>query len=174
MATVSVVNSGGTVDVTRAGDTIPSVRILASYLIPTVGDMVEIIKTAGGWVCIGVLATTTPTPQWVTASLVSGYTTNGINKGVVQYRRYVDRGNTWIEWYGGMSWATSGTPPNSGVWFTMPSGFRPPLEQTTPAAGGGDIPKIDFRTNGDCVIVQRVSSTLTTWMSVSGIRYRID
>jgi hypothetical protein len=57
MATVSVVNTGGTVDVTRAGDTIPSVRILSGYMVPSVGDSVELLRSAGGWVCIGKLMT---------------------------------------------------------------------------------------------------------------------
>lgn len=57
MGTVSVVNANGTVDVTRASDTYPSVRTLVSYQNPAVGDLVEMVKTAGGWVCVGVLAT---------------------------------------------------------------------------------------------------------------------
>ncbi|MFF1812393.1 H-type lectin domain-containing protein [Streptomyces sp. NPDC058251] len=57
MATVSVVNAGGTVDVTRAGDTFPSVRVLSGYQVPAVGDNVELLRSAGGWVCVGKLMT---------------------------------------------------------------------------------------------------------------------
>jgi hypothetical protein len=57
MATVSVINSDGTVDCTRTGDTYPSVRLLSSYLTPTVGDSVELLRTAGGWICVGALRT---------------------------------------------------------------------------------------------------------------------
>ncbi|AUG87283.1 hypothetical protein HOS59_gp19 [Streptomyces phage Rowa] len=73
MATVSVVNSNGTVDCTRAGDTYPSVRVLSSYQAPAVGHSVELLRSAGGWVCIGSLRTTTApriqtgtavTPAW--------------------------------------------------------------------------------------------------------------
>ncbi|MFE9335280.1 hypothetical protein [Streptomyces sp. NPDC007063] len=56
MGTVSAVTSGGTVTVTRAGDTYPRVRRLASYTSPSVGDRVEIMRTAGGWICLGKLA----------------------------------------------------------------------------------------------------------------------
>lgn len=56
MATVTVVNSNGTVQVERAGDTYPKVRRLASYSAPAVGDVVEIMKTNGGWICLGELA----------------------------------------------------------------------------------------------------------------------
>lgn len=58
MATVSVVNSNGTVDCTRAGDTFPSVRVLSGYQVPTVGDSVELLRSAGGWLCVGKLMTT--------------------------------------------------------------------------------------------------------------------
>ncbi|WP_353961839.1 H-type lectin domain-containing protein [Streptomyces sp. NBC_01500] len=57
MATVSVVNSNGTVDVIRAGDTFPSVRVLSGYLNPAVGDSVELLRSAGGWVCVGQIMT---------------------------------------------------------------------------------------------------------------------
>lgn len=57
MATVSVVNAGGTLDVTRVGDTIPSVRRLTSYTSPVVGDLVLIQRATGGWICLGKLAT---------------------------------------------------------------------------------------------------------------------
>lgn len=56
MATVSAVGTDGTVTVTRVGDTYPKVRRLASYTAPAVGDRVEILRTAGGWVCLGKLA----------------------------------------------------------------------------------------------------------------------
>ncbi|MFI2187999.1 hypothetical protein [Streptomyces sioyaensis] len=172
MATVSTVNSDGTVDVTRAGDSYPSVRLLTGYLIPTVGDSVEIIKTAGGWVCVGRLQTVTPTPQWVSVSLVSGFTNNGNTNGTVQYRRIVDHGSVFIEWCGGMSWTTSGSPPNGGQFFTMPAAARPLSQRSVTAAAGGVPTKIDFRTAGECVIVP--PSGVTTWCSVNGVRYRID
>lgn len=57
MATVSVVNADGTLTVTRGADTYPKVRCLSGYLGATVGDLVEILKTSGGWVAIGRLRT---------------------------------------------------------------------------------------------------------------------
>jgi hypothetical protein len=68
MATVSVVNTNGTVDVTRAGDTFPSVRVLSGYMVPTVGDSVELLRSAGGWVCVGKLMTSSA-PRFQTGSL---------------------------------------------------------------------------------------------------------
>lgn len=57
MATVSVVRTDGTVDLTRAGDTYLRVRVLSGYMSPTVGDSVEMLRAAGGWVCLGALMT---------------------------------------------------------------------------------------------------------------------
>jgi hypothetical protein len=59
MGSVSVVNSNGTVDVTRAGSTYPNVRLLTGY-VPFVGDVVQILKSRGGWVCLGRQETSVP------------------------------------------------------------------------------------------------------------------
>lgn len=58
MATVSTRNADGTITVTRGTDTYPNVRLLAGDPAPSVGDLVEILKTSGGWVCLGSLLTT--------------------------------------------------------------------------------------------------------------------
>lgn len=60
MATVSAVGSNGTLTVTRGADTFPDVRLLSGYAHPMVGDTVEIMRTASGWVCLGVLQTARP------------------------------------------------------------------------------------------------------------------
>jgi hypothetical protein len=57
MGVVSAVNSDGTVDVSRSGDAFPSVRLLNEAEPPVVGDTVQMLKTMGGWVCVGKLAT---------------------------------------------------------------------------------------------------------------------
>lgn len=58
MATVSAVGTDGTITVTRDSDTFPRVRLLGSYA-PLVGDRVEIMRTLGGWVCLGPLQAAT-------------------------------------------------------------------------------------------------------------------
>lgn len=55
MGVVSAVDTGGTLTVARGTDVYPAVRILSGYNHPVVGDTVEILRTAGGWVCIGAL-----------------------------------------------------------------------------------------------------------------------
>lgn len=53
IVTVSAVNSNGTVDVERNGDTFPSVRVLSGYLKPQTGDSALMVKGMGGWFCVG-------------------------------------------------------------------------------------------------------------------------
>lgn len=78
MATVSAVNSNGTVDLTRADDEYPSVRVLSGYLRPAAGDSVEMLRSAGGWVCIGKLRTNnSPLMQRGTATTPSSGGTTG-------------------------------------------------------------------------------------------------
>lgn len=55
--TVAVVNTDGTVDVTRNDSTYPRVRRLSGYASPSVGQRVVIQKTAAGWVCLGAYLT---------------------------------------------------------------------------------------------------------------------
>ncbi|MGP3940504.1 hypothetical protein [Streptomyces sp. 6N106] len=83
MAVVSVVNSGGTIDVTRGDSTFPKVRILSGYLKPAVGDTVEILATAGGWVCVGrVMASSAPRIQSGTVDIPAGTAGSWLTKTV--------------------------------------------------------------------------------------------
>ncbi|MFE3409445.1 hypothetical protein ACFXMT_14245 [Streptomyces mirabilis] len=82
MATVSAVNSDGTVNATRAGDSFPKVRMLRGAGAVAVADTVEILKTAGGWICLGSLASQTQDTGWVPLTLISGitpYTGTGVD-----------------------------------------------------------------------------------------------
>ncbi|MBA0054302.1 hypothetical protein E0L36_26655 [Streptomyces sp. AJS327] len=79
MATVTGLNADGTLDVQAGPDSFPRVRVLSAYLNPDTGDVVEIMNTAGGWVCLGqLMVSTQPRIQRGTASVpaVSGTTAN--------------------------------------------------------------------------------------------------
>ncbi|MFI7009962.1 hypothetical protein [Streptomyces sp. NPDC050145] len=54
MGVVTAVGSDGTATVSRGSDIFPRVRLLAGD-VPAVGDRVELLRTAGGWVCLGAL-----------------------------------------------------------------------------------------------------------------------
>ncbi|NED36686.1 hypothetical protein [Streptomyces sp. SID8499] len=171
MGTVSAVGTNGTITVTRGTDTYPSVRLLASVA-PSVGDSVEIMRTLGGWVCLGVVQSATPV--WTSITPASGYTNNGNSNGTLQYRVFSLAGSRHVEWCGGVSWATNGSPPNSGVICNVPTNARPSSIRSLACAAGSEVVKVDFRDDGNVQIVQRNSSTLTTWVSLNGCIYRID
>lgn len=57
LATVTVVNTGGTVDISTARGPVAAVRRMASYSAPVVGDVVKVSRNAdGNWVVDGALA----------------------------------------------------------------------------------------------------------------------
>ncbi|WP_256123226.1 hypothetical protein [Streptomyces sp. EN16] len=57
IATVTAVNSGGTVDISTARGPVVAVRRLKSYASPTVGDRVKVdFKPDGNWIVIDALA----------------------------------------------------------------------------------------------------------------------
>ncbi len=60
MGTVAVVNPGGTIEVDVEDGEIPSVRMLSTHYSPAAGDLVEIMRTSGGWVCLGRISTGIP------------------------------------------------------------------------------------------------------------------
>lgn len=62
MATVTALNTDGTLNAQAGPDSFPRVRMLSAYLNPAVGDVVEIMNTSGGWVCLGKLAAS-PAPR---------------------------------------------------------------------------------------------------------------
>ncbi|MFF6928357.1 hypothetical protein [Streptomyces californicus] len=58
IATVTAVNSGGTVDIATARGPVAAVRRLRSYSAPAVGDRVKVdFKPDGNWLVIDALAT---------------------------------------------------------------------------------------------------------------------
>ena len=69
MAVVETVNTNGTINVTVDDGTVPGVRLLSGYYAPRVGDIVEVMRTVGGWVCLGALRTvSSPVMQVGTAT----------------------------------------------------------------------------------------------------------
>ncbi|MET7939641.1 hypothetical protein [Streptomyces sp. NPDC005302] len=57
LASVTAVNSGGTVDISTARGPVLAVRRLKSYSAPAVGDVIKVSRNAdGNWVVDGALA----------------------------------------------------------------------------------------------------------------------
>lgn len=82
MATVSSVNGDGTVDVDIPDSTIPDVRMLSTFYAPRIGDRVEILRTAGGWVCLGALNSGAPVAQRGSATANTSGTNNWVSQTV--------------------------------------------------------------------------------------------
>lgn len=166
MATVSVVNSDGTVTVTRGADTYPKVRLLSGYRDPTVSDIVEILKTAGGWVCVGKLRTTNPN-TWTTLTLGANWTPFGSPYGTPAYRANSD-GTVSLS---GMAQRVVTVASPSTV-LTLPVAIRPPFKQRfVTEVSSTAMAALDVNTDGT-VIVSDYSGN-AGWAALDPVRYRI-
>ncbi|MGW2048528.1 hypothetical protein ACWCPF_25600 [Streptomyces sp. NPDC001858] len=121
LATVSTVNSDGTVAADT--DTIPSIRRLATYQAPAVGDVIVISQSStGNWVAHGRMVPATG-DAWTAPSLTSPWINypGGGNYQGARYKKQAD-GIVVIE---GLI-ASNGTSV-SGVSnvFTLPASYRP-------------------------------------------------
>lgn len=115
-----------------------------------------------------------PSVDWTAVSIASGYTNNGNAQGNVRYRKIMIAGVPHMQWRGGVSWTTSGTPPNSAYPLTaaVPAAFRPARLVSVPIAAGGVDIKADFQTGGLLRLI--TSAGLTTWASLTGVQYPLD
>lgn len=115
-----------------------------------------------------------PDVGWTAVTLVSGYTNGGNAQGPVRYRRIDIAGVPHVQWRGGLSWATSGAPPNNAYPLTtaVPSAYRPANLVSVPIAAGGVDIKADFQTGGALRLI--TSSGVTTWCSLTGVQYPLD
>ncbi|MCT9090584.1 hypothetical protein N4G70_17225 [Streptomyces sp. ASQP_92] len=115
-----------------------------------------------------------PSVGWTAVTLASGYTNNGNAQGPVRYRRIDIAGVPHMQWRGGVSWATSGTPPNNAypLAAAVPAAARPANLVSVPIAAGGVDIKADFQTGG---LLRLIPSTgLTVWASLTGVQYPLD
>lgn len=191
MGTVSAVGTDGTVTVTRGSDTYPKVRLLSGYTSPAVSDTVEIMRTLGGWVCMGAIQTTNPASTWTTVSMASGFSSNGNGNGTVQYRVVQVAGGKLVEWRGGIGITYSSNSIQNGGNFlasALPTSARPlSLRTATVACSASSSSslslKVDFKTDGTTGIVGTTTSTTDAyatpiirppWLSLNGVRYSID
>lgn len=163
LATVGSVAADGTVSVTRGPDTIPKVRILSGYPAPAVGDLVHLLRGAGGWVCLGALATSTP--RWLPLPLASGWSPlAGYN--TPSYRAMPD-GTVQMSGLASHSGVT--TPATVG---TLPTEVRPARKcrfagEIQPSGFGS----IDINTNGTVVITDFSGNGV--WCPLDVVRYRL-
>ncbi|MCR8576460.1 hypothetical protein [Streptomyces sp. Isolate_219] len=166
MATVSVVNSDGTVTVTRGDDTYPKVRLLSGYRDPAAGDTVQILKTTGGWVCVGELRTTNPN-TWTTLTLAANWSPFGGAYGAPSYRVNGD-GTVSLSGMAGRS-PTIAAPSTV---LTLPVAIRPPFKQRfVTQVSSSAYAALDVNTDGTVVIGDYSGNA--GWASLEPARYRI-
>lgn len=164
MALVETVNADGTVDVLRGADTFPSVRILSGYPAPAVGDTVQMLRTAGGWVCVGRVETATP--DWKPLSLSAGWSIYGDPYYAPAYRINADR---TVSMCGLASHAGAAAGSIVGV---LPVGARPAAkcrfagEVRTQTFG-----TIDISANGNVQIADFTGSGV--WCPLDTVRFRL-
>jgi len=92
--------------------------------------------------------------DWITQTLNSGYTSLSSPFGPVQYRKI---GNI-VNIVGLLS--TSVT----GVVFTLPEGYRPPVNAVAIASSANNVGRVDITTAGDVDI--QVSANTGSWISL--------
>ncbi|MET9429807.1 hypothetical protein [Streptomyces sp. NPDC003036] len=115
-----------------------------------------------------------PVIGWTPVTLATGYTNNGNAQGSVRYRRITVGGVPHLQLRGGVSWTTSGSPPNSGnlLASVLPANCRPASLTSLPIAAGGVDIKLDAQTGGQLRLIG--STGLTTWAALSGVQYPLD
>ncbi|MGW1489775.1 hypothetical protein [Streptomyces sp. NPDC002402] len=115
-----------------------------------------------------------PVIGWTAVTLATGYTNNGNAQGNVRYRRIMLGGVPFLQLRGGVSWTTSGSPPNSGNMLAavLPTNCRPAALASLPIAAGGVDIKLDAQAGGQLRLIS--SAGLTTWAALSGVQYPLD
>lgn len=129
------------------------------------------------------------TVGWTQPSLASSYTTgdtttNGNLNGPLRYRKYVDRGTTYLEWDGGAQ-RTSGSQVSNILSSALASANRPTarasftIARNVTAITGVSAStsvvhslKVDFNQDGTVSLVAATAGDVeTSWFSFKGIRY---
>ena len=159
--------------------------------LPVVGTILWVMFN-GGYINKPVYlpATETPNPveptvTWNLAPLQTGFTHNGNASGNVEWAEYTVQGQTWLEFRGAATVASTGTfpnflIPNGGVVFQLPLGNRPSVRRTTPisqntyvnttAQTANHSIKVDINNNGNVVLLGS-AFIQTTFVSFHGIRF---
>jgi hypothetical protein len=173
LATVTAVNTDGTVEVDSAMD----VRRMDAYQAPTVGDVVVISQSSSGnWVAFGRTAgATDPTGAWTTIPLASGFTSTHTVFGPAQYRIVTAYGSTRVELRGSVDCASSVTT-QTNFSTELPTAARPTVTRTWVGRRNysvdtkGIIP-MEISTGGVMNVFGSASPSQTDWFALDGCHY---
>ncbi|MEU3686979.1 hypothetical protein [Streptomyces narbonensis] len=146
LGTLTSIGAGGTLQVERGSDVYPRVRLLSGYDAPAVGDLVQILKTSGGWVCLGRLMTRNPS-AWTPLTLASGWTNFGGAYPVCGYRV---NSEGFVRLRGLADHAGIAGPATV---LTLPAEIRPSAKSRfTTEVASGLFAALDVNTNGTVTI----------------------
>lgn len=152
-----------TISVQISGDTtttIDGICYITSY-VPVVGDIALIIKQGTDLVALGNIAAAFSASAWTVVTLGAGFTHNGNSNGNVRYRKVWDNGSPKMQWKGAAS-RSSGTAVLS---VPLASGYRPVERRSVivsrTAAGGSNVVKLDFDTDGTVNMVGGTTAPLS-------------
>lgn len=153
--------------------------------VPIAGSIVWVMFS-GGYLNKPVYLPTEQPLNWITPTLVTGYTHNGNSEGTVKYTQYEFRGTQYMEWQGGLNVASTGSEgsfavPNSGTFFTLTDTATIPTTRRTVTLSKNTYSsanyvnntiKVDFNTDGTCTLIGNVNFD-TNWVSLNGVRYAL-
>lgn len=133
------------------------------------------VYDGSGWTVVSAGA-----QPWRTPTLRSGYSADGNDNGVPQYRIINEFGEQTVVWKGGLNVPYTGGAPNSGGNFlsaSLPAAARPGSRRTVTAACSAVSSdslsvKIDFNTDGGVAIVTQ-TGVQPPWVSLNNIRYSL-
>lgn len=173
LATVTAVNTDGTVEVDAAMD----VRRMDLYQAPAVGDVIVISQSSSGnWVANGRTAgTADPTGAWTNLPLLAGFTTpQAAGFGVAQYRILTVYGTGRVELRGSAACTTALTAQTNAT-SALPAAARPSVTRRLvvgrnySATALGAI-AAEVSTAGVLSVFGSTSPT-TTWFALDGCYY---
>lgn len=171
IATVTAVNSGGTVDITTATGPVTDVRRLRSYAAPVVGDVVRVDrKPDGNWLVTGALSA--GNSDWKALTLSGGFSATGGTGDPAPMARLTTDG--LLQLSGVVKGAaTAGT----AIQFaTLPAGVTTTywVRGTVQTSSVGQLAGIDVSPAGVCRLLPVADHSATGWFQLDGIqgRYR--
>ncbi|MGW1828830.1 hypothetical protein ACWCO0_09690 [Streptomyces tubercidicus] len=171
LATVTAVNTGGTVDITTATGPVSAVRRLRSYAAPIVGDVVRVDRKAdGNWLVTGALSA--GISDWQALTMSGSFTANGGTSDPPPMARLTTDG--LLQLSGVVKGAaTAGT----AIQFaTLPAGVTTSywVRGTVQTSSVGQLAGIDVSPSGVCRLLPVANHGASGWFQLDGVqgRYR--
>lgn len=173
LATVTAVNTDGTVEVDSAMD----VRRMDTYQAPIVGDVIVICQAgSGNWITFGrTAAATAPNGAWTSIPLASGFTSTHTVFGPAEYRIVTAYGGTRVELRGSVDCTTSVTA-QTNFSTALPAAACPSVTRTWSgrrnySVDTKGIAVMEIQTTGVMSVFGSASPSQTDWFALDRCYY---